>query len=185
MWHLPQATLACPPVSGQMRLGVVIKCRRHPALGVVAVRAVRLPIPGHELPVVSIVVAGFALLWRAFEPRLSLRRGLVAFPAGHRAVRAQQRKLRFGVVEPVDVRPGLHGVARFAPKRRSIRPLPRHRSVELALVRILVARRAGAILKLEGQDLVHAPAHAKLVAIGARHSHVRPRQRKARSYGAW
>jgi len=56
-----------PSRQGKMGLGVVIERRRNPALRIVALAAVRLSILGHELLVVSVVVAGFALLRRALE----------------------------------------------------------------------------------------------------------------------
>ena len=91
-------------------------------------------------------------------------------------MRPQERKLCSGVVEPIDVRPGLCRVARFASEGRPIRSFVRHALVELALVRVLVASRARAVLKMERQDLVRAPAGSQFVAIAAGDRDVRSRE---------
>lgn len=52
---------------GEMRAGVMVECGRHPALGVVAIAAVRLGVFGDELAVMNIIVASLALLWSALE----------------------------------------------------------------------------------------------------------------------
>jgi len=105
----------------------------------------------------------------------------MAFAAHHGPVRSQQRELRLRVIEPIDVRPGLHGVTHFAAKRRPIRAPPRHPVFELPLVRVRVTRRAGAVFKFERQDLVGPPAGADLMTITASHGHVRSRQGKPAS----
>ena len=71
----------------EMRAGVVVEPRGYPALGMVAIRTVRLTIFSQELLIVGIVVAGFALARCAAETRLrSVRRQLVAIRACHRPV---------------------------------------------------------------------------------------------------
>src|SRR5579883_3154727 len=85
---------------------------------------------------------------------------------------AQQRELCLRVVKTIDIRPTFHRVAGLAAKWRPVGPFPRHPVVELALVRILVARGAGAVLKLEGKNLVRPPPRSHLVAIRTRNGHV-------------
>ena len=59
---------ACMPSGqGQMGARVVIKCGGNPMLGVMTIAAMGFGVLGHELAVVGILVAGFALLRRAFE----------------------------------------------------------------------------------------------------------------------
>ena len=139
---------------------VMIKRRGNPPLRVVAVGAVGLAVLCQELPVMGVLVAGFTLHRRAFESLVGIGRSLVALSAGNRAVRAEERELGLGVIEAVDIGPRLHGVARFAAERRSIRPLLCHAIVEFTFMRIFMAGSARLILEFERQYLVRAPGCA-------------------------
>lgn len=93
---------------------IMIKSRRHPALRGVTISARRFPCR-RKLPGVRILVAVFANPRRAFElRRVGAGGDLVAGPAGHGAMRAKQRKIRFRVVKPVHVRPRRHAMTGFA-----------------------------------------------------------------------
>ena len=50
-----------------MSAGVVVEGGRHPALRIVAIDAMSFSVLSDELGIVSVVVAGFALLWGALE----------------------------------------------------------------------------------------------------------------------
>lgn len=138
------------PRECQMRFRVVVKRGGRPVLRVMAVRAVRLTVPGYELSIVGIPMAGLAELRCPFEPRFISRCRLMAVSARHRSMCSQQRKLRLRMVEPVDLPPGFHVVASLAAKWGSVRTLSCHLRVELALVRVLVASRASPVLEVEG-----------------------------------
>jgi len=74
---------------------IVVESRRHPAHGVVTVRAARLAVLG-ELPSVNIGVTILAIFRRAFERYLaSVGRSFMARTARNRPVSANQRKIRF------------------------------------------------------------------------------------------
>ncbi len=92
---------------------------------------------------------------------------LVAIAANDRTMRANQRKFRLRMIEAPDIDPRSRVVTSFAAQRSSVRALLRHALLELALVRIGVACRASAILKMEGQDLVGSAAQSGFMAIGA------------------
>jgi len=104
----------------------------------------------------------------------------VAIGATDGAVGAEQWKFRLGVIEAVDVGPGSDGVARFASEGRAIGAFARHLLVEFTVVRILVARGAGAVVELKGKNFVGAAREANLVAIGARYGNVCAHQGVAR-----
>ncbi len=86
-----------------------------------AVRAFGDPVLGGELAAMRIGVARFAILRRSFELNVmrALKR-LVAIAAGDRAMSAQQRKFRLGMIEAPDVDPRTRGVARLATQGSSI-----------------------------------------------------------------
>jgi len=153
--------------------GVVIERGRNPVLRVVAVAAVGPGILGHELPVVRVVVASFALLRGALESRGIIRRRLVTIAANDGAMRAQQWKLRSTVVKSIDVRPGFGRVASLAAEWGAVRPFSRHAVVEFSLVGILVACRACPIFESERQNFVIAAGCTKLVAVDASNRRVR------------
>ena len=141
---------------GKVGACVVVECRRNPMLSGVAVPAMGFGVLGRKLPVVRVLVAGFALLRCSLESRRIFRRGLVTIAANDGAVRSKQGEFRFAVVKPVDVRPGLGIVASLAAERHSVCPFPCHAVVELALVRILVAGGASPVFKFERKNLVGA-----------------------------
>jgi len=60
--HVGVATGQC-----EVSAGIVIERGRNPALGIVAINAVRFSVLGLELRIMSIDVASFALLRSAFE----------------------------------------------------------------------------------------------------------------------
>ena len=72
---------------GQMRF-VMVKGRRSPPLRRVAVLTARLAVLRDELPVVSVLVTGFALHRCALEPLIGIGGRLVALPARNRAMGA-------------------------------------------------------------------------------------------------
>ena len=74
----------------------------------------------------------------------------MALPARNCAMRTHQGIFRLGVIEAVDVRPGLYGVASLTAERCAIGALASHLSVEFAFVWVFVARSAGAVLEFEG-----------------------------------
>jgi len=86
---------------------------------------------------------------------------------------AEQGELCLGMIEAVDIAPGLYVVASLAAERSAVGAFAGHAIVEFALVRILMACRAGAVLKVEGQNLVGAAACAGLVTIIAGDGRVR------------
>jgi len=91
-------------------------------------------------------------------------------------VRSEQRKLRLAVVESIHVGPRPGVVASFAPKRRAVRPMPRHAVIELPMMRVFMTSGATAIFKAERQNLIRAVRHLRLVAIVAGNSRVRARK---------
>ena|SRR3974377_320276 len=99
--YIGMATRKC-----EMGTSVVIEGGRNPSLGIVAIAAVGFTVLGDELRIVGVVVASLARLWSAFEARLIVGGGLMAFTAGHCAMRANQRELGLGMIESVDVCPG-------------------------------------------------------------------------------
>ena len=96
----------------------------------------------------------------------------MASAALHYAVCPQQGKLGLGVVKAVHVRPGPHVVTSLATKRRPIRATLAHPVVELAMVRIVMAGRAGHVWEAEGKDLVFSSRGSDLVALRASHRSV-------------
>ena len=175
---LRAAHIFVPSGQRELRALIVIKRGRRPPLVHMAILALGDPsFLGRELRPVRIRVAGFAFLRRPFELNLvGARKHLMAFVTGHRAMRPQQRKFRFRMIEAANVDPGFGVVAGFAALRRSIGPLGRHALLEFALVDILMAGRAGAVLEMERLNLVRSSVEARLVALRAGHRHVRPGQ---------
>jgi len=160
--------------------GVVVERRRCPPLNSVAVSAMGLPILGDELPVVRIQMARLALHRRAFESGFVVCRGLVAIRARDRPMSSQQLEFCFGVIESADFAPSFHVVASLAPKGRSIRALPGHLPIELAMMGILVARGATLVLEMERQDFIGSTTEPNLVAIRAGNRRVRALQWEVR-----
>lgn len=133
----------------QVRLRVMVKCGGHPTLHIMAFRAMRLIVFGQELSIVRVLMAGLALLRRAFESRFGSRSRLVALSTCHGSVCPQEWKLCLRVIEAADVPPGLGIVASLAAKRPSVRTFSRHLLVELTFMRVLMASRAGLVLEAE------------------------------------
>lgn len=104
----------------------------------------------------------------------------MAFAARYCAVGPDQRELGFGMVEAIDVCPGANVMAGFAAEGGAVGAFASHAIVELTLVGILVAGGAGAILEMEGKNLVGASTQAGLVAIGAGDSYVSAGQSETR-----
>jgi len=82
--------IGVPTGQGKMRLGVMVKGRRRPALRIVAIGTVSLIVLGQELAVVGIFVAGFALRRGALEARFRVGGRFVASGAGDRAMGAHK-----------------------------------------------------------------------------------------------
>jgi hypothetical protein len=168
---------------GELGALVVIEGRRRPSLNGVAIRAWGNPVLGGELSSMRVGVAGIAVLRRSLElDVMSAGKRLVAIGASDHAMRSDQVEFRLRMVEPFDVNPGTRVVAGLAPQGRSIGAAKSHAILEFALVRIGVARRAGAVLEMEWQDFVRAAAQPDLVAIRAGHGGVGSGKRKARVF---
>jgi hypothetical protein len=82
------------------------------------------------------------------QSRFQCRRP-VAIRARYCSMRAEQRKLGLRMVEAAEFLPLDRGVTRFASRDPTVRAFCCHLYPELARVRIVVARGAGAIFKLE------------------------------------
>ena len=78
----------------EVGLGVVVEGGRFPLRGRVTVCAMGGVVLGEELPVVHVLVTGFALLRRALEARLGRGRCFVAIRAGNCAVGTEQWEFR-------------------------------------------------------------------------------------------
>ena len=90
-----------------------------------------------------------------------------------------QSKFRFRMVEAANVDPGACAVARFATERNSVGALLRHALLEFSLVDIFVAGGAGAVGKMERQNLVGSSGEAGFVALRAGNGHVGPGEHEA------
>lgn len=129
---------------------VVIKCGGRPALVHMAIHALGDSILGCKLAGVRIRVAGLAFFRRSLELNVvRAGRRFVALIAGNRAMRPDQLKFRFRMVEAFNVHPGVGAVAGFAAHRLAVGSLGRHAVLEFTLVRIGVTGRAGAVLEVE------------------------------------
>lgn len=164
------------PSERQVR-AIMVKNGRGPALRVVAIGAgclARLC----KLASVRVFVTIFANLGGSLELNVLLvDRHLMASAAIDDAMRAQQWKLGLGVVEPVHVRPGPHVVTGFATQRRSVRATLCHTVIELPVMWIVVAARAGHVREAEGKNLVFTACRTDFVAIGASYCRVRAVER--------
>ena len=78
---------------------VMVKSRRSPALGVVAIDTVSLAVLGQELPVMSVVVAGFTLHGCALESLIRVACCLMALSARYPTMCAQKRELGLRVIK--------------------------------------------------------------------------------------
>lgn len=152
----------------------MVERRGCPFLWVMAIRARRCPGLGRKLAAVCVPVAFLTFLGRPFELRF-LRAGnrLMASTAGDGPVRSDQRKLRSAVIESAHFGPGARVMAGFATRRRAVRTFSSHAPVGFTVMRIGVARRAGLISKVEGNNLVRPASDSNFVAIIAGHGNVR------------
>lgn len=103
----------------------------------------------------------------------------MALPASDRAVGAHKGKLGLGMIEAVDVYPGLNVMAGFTTERSPIGTLARHAVVEFTFVRILVASSAITIFEVIRNDLVGAPGGAEFVTVGTGNGSVSAGKREA------
>lgn len=162
---LVASNVRVPAREREVRAFIVIKSRGNPPLGIVAVRARRLA-SFHKLARVHVFMTSLARLGGAFE--LHFFRAdwyLVASPALHGAVRAQQRELRFRVIKAVHVRPGSRAVAGLASERRVVGARLCHAVFEFPVMHVFVTSRASHVRKVERQDLIGPSSHAHLVTI--------------------
>ena len=157
----------------ELRPFVVVKCRRHPSHGVVAVAARGLSRLGHKLSAMRVEMAFLTSLWCPLELGLfGSDERFVTSATAYRTVRAQQREFRFAMVESVYIHPRPGVVTGFAAEYGSIRPAPCHAVLEFAVMRIVMASRATAVLELKRQNLVCPVSHFRLVAVVARDANV-------------
>ena len=143
---------------------VVVEGRGSPTLHRVAVRAMSLAILGRKLTVVCVGVTRFTLLRSAFVSRFGHSCGFMTLRAGYGSVGAQQRELRFCMVEAADICPTFDGVASLAAQQSAVGSLPQHICLEFALVRIVVASGATAIFEAEWQNFVGVSGQPNFVA---------------------
>lgn len=119
-----------------------------------------------KLPRMHVLVAILANLRRSLELHLRGPNGsLVTRGTFHSSMRAEQRKLRFGMVESTDIRPGPRIVARFAAQQRAICALLRHAVLEFAVVGIVVARGTTHVGEMERQNLIRPACGAHFMTI--------------------
>ena len=172
-WNVGMASL-----QREMRLRIMVKGRRDPALRIMAVRAMGVAFL-RKLAVMHIPVTTLTKLRCSLELHFLCADGhLVTSATFDGAVRTQQRELRFRMVEAIHICPGPHVVAGFASERRPIGPELCHAILEFAVVRIRVARGAALILEMKRQNLVRSARRAHLMTIRAGHGCMRSRQSK-------
>jgi hypothetical protein len=155
---------------------LVIKQRRLPLIGVVALRALERPFA--ELLGMRILVALIASYRRIGEVHMDHVPfhvgGLVAVDALHRPMRSIESKLRGRVIEPGHVVPVLGLVARLASHRLAVRREHRHALRKLSMMDVFMACRAG-----NGVEVIksYRRTQHRLMAIVAGNGHVRASQR--------
>jgi hypothetical protein len=153
----------------ERRALVVVERGRHPALRIVALPAWSVPGTGLELAAVRFFVTRLTIQGRAFELDLVLSgQRFMALPARHRSVHPRERELCFCVVEAIDINPRSRAVTGFTAKWRAIRPLTDHPVIELAVMGILMAGRAGLVGKPERQNLVCTMSDGRFVTFVTR-----------------
>jgi len=166
-----------PSLQREMSSCVVIERGGHPALRVVTIHTRGFASFG-KLSVVRVLVAILAYLRRALKLHfLCAYRHRVTRATFHSAMRAEQRKLRFGMVETIDVGPGTRVVAGLAAERSAVGAALRHAVIEFALMRILVAAGASQVIPVERQDLVGAARSAHFVTFVATDGSMRANKR--------
>ena len=102
---LVTSDLCVASLQGEMSPGIVVENRRHPALCIVTIRAMRFPAL-LKLTSVRILVTILTDLRCAFELYvLRADRNFVAGSASNGAMRSEQRECRFRMIKPVDVGP--------------------------------------------------------------------------------
>lgn len=157
----------------------VVEVRGLPTLGAVAARAVGLRLLVSELFSVDIGMAGFANQGSALEHDFRLSRGsFVTCVASDGPMNPQQREFRLRVVESRDVDPRSGVVAGLAAELGPIRPAAFLPIAELSVMRVLVATRAGFVVKGKRNDFVFSPASSDFMAFGATNRGVRAGQRE-------
>lgn len=172
-----------PTLQGKLRALIVIECRRRPSLDHVTVPAFGDSVLGDELAVMSIGMAGLAILRCSLELNVvcALHR-FVTIAAAHSAVGAHKSKLRLGMIEVSDVDPRSRGVAGLATQDSAIRALERHALLELTVVGIHVASRARAVFKVERKNLVGPAGETSFVTIRAGDGRMGSGEGKARIF---
>lgn len=159
------------PLQRELSAGVMVEERRLPLRAVVAVGA-----GGHailcELLAVDIFVALLALGRRGLE--IHIDQGgfqigrLVAVHAGGGAMGPDQWEGSPGMVEVGEFLPGLGGVASLAPGGFAVGAGLPHALIELSLVRVGVASRAGKIVPVIEDRRLGLEVRIFLVAIATR-----------------
>lgn len=169
------------PRQGEVRSRIVVERGRYPALNIMAVCAAGPAVLCGKLAAVRVHVTIVTFLRSPLELHLGgAGCGLVARGTGHRTVRPEERKLGFGMVEVIHLRPGSNVVAGFASQRSAVGAALRHSVFELTMVRIRVACGATPIVKMVRHDVVGAMGRAGFVAIVTRDGGVCAGQTKAR-----
>jgi len=166
---------------GELSALIVIKRGWNPSLIQVAVSALRDSVLRGKLGAMCIRVAGLTIFRCSLELNfVGTREGLVTFAASDAAMRPEQRKFCFRMIEAANVDPGLGAVARFAAQRGSVGTLLRHAILEFALMGIHVAGCARAVRKMKRQNLVRPSPEAGFVTICAGDGYVGARQNEER-----
>ena len=164
----------------ELSAAIVVKCRRGPPQGHVAIPAFRASAGSRKLAAVRIGVTGFANRRRSLELNFAgTGRRLVALSTLRGAMSPDEGKFRLRMVKASNVDPGPGAVTRFASEQGPVGTLLRHPRFEFTLMGILVTGRARAVLEMERQDSIRPCAKTRLVALGAGDSGVGPGQQKA------
>jgi len=146
------ANISMGPRQRELRSFVVVERRGFPLGAVVAVGAGSHIVLG-ELSAVRIGMAFLALERRVGEVGVDQFGAevcrLMAIDAGHGAMRADERKFRFRVIETDQILPAFRRVAGLAADRRSVCSKRFHPLGKLIVVRIFVARGACLLLEME------------------------------------
>jgi hypothetical protein len=140
-------------LQGERRSPIVVKVRRLPAIEIVATGAIRdVPAAG-ELAPMRITVAARTLFRGDAKVHVLQRRfqsgWTMAINTCNASMCPEQRKVSLGMIEAVEFFPLNSGMACLASRSPAVRALCCHSFAELAGMWIVMARRAGAILKPE------------------------------------
>lgn len=163
---------------------VVIEERRFPASAVVAFGTGGYPACPRELRAVDVFVAVLTFRRRRAEihvDELGLQvRRLVAIHASHRAMLAEQGKVRLAMVETGEIPPILSGMAGLAAKC-SASNHPPHAVAKFSVMRIVVTGGAGEVLKVKESGLFRVGREFhRLVAFRAGYGEVRAGEQESR-----